>query len=109
MNTRFGEYVTSTAFSLTLSRHQVTVLYGVYRERKAYPNPGKQPAGTSTYDINFTYLHALLRRGLIEWRGSEKERHGPYMTRAGELMIELLREAELLPAIDAPMLVKESA
>ena len=88
MNNMFRNYVTGTAFQVTLSRHQIASLQliklaAVGEYSKAHK-----------YTANFTHLSALLRRGLIEWRGEDMaSRSGPYITRAGELVLELLAEA----------------
>lgn len=81
INKAFREHVTSTAFSLSLSKPQVKMLVFVSLtgDRSGAPIP------------NFvTTTDALARRGLLETRGSHI--YG-FLSDAGEAVIELLKVA----------------
>lgn len=101
LNEHFQSYVTSTAFSMSLSRTQIRALTSVEQAilRKAEFN---------RLPISDGALQALARRGLIEWLpdidktehfdgGNVRYWHNMCsITRPGELMLELLAEAGLV-------------
>lgn len=112
----FAGYVQSVAFNMTLSRNMVDML-GVVRDQQA--------AGYASYSAvldergthrNWVGRHSvplfnsLMRRGLVifnHWDGgvknpAPKDWRYHELTRAGELMCELLVEAGLLAALSAP-------
>lgn len=97
-NPKLREHVTSSAFRLDLTRNHVAVLVWLHANADV-ARPGPLPGTTGTTD-------GLARRGLIEhhWPpigcttpvynldGIATKRIWP-LTRAGELVIELVREA----------------
>lgn len=98
MNSQFSSYVTKTAFNLTLSKNQVLVLC-----LQTLSNRNEILENIVSMGYDFRTLSSLRNRGLIEWKGEYKNTHGPYLTSAGNITIELIREAGLFPAelIDA--------
>lgn len=95
---KFGEYVTSQAFTLTLSRPMIYEL--------ALTSLGKCDPDTR---LNLSHLKALDRRGLVEWRweaddsgGIKKGRDGepmktgPFITEAGKHTLRLCELANLI-------------
>jgi len=96
MNMEFRRAVTSTAFSLSLSKAQVELLC-------AY----SQGFHSTEMHSEFTTSNALARKGLIASRpfcaifpgairgAVATVRFERYITQAGKLMIELLKEAGL--------------
>lgn len=92
MNNEFTNYVTATAFHLSLSKNQVfslCVLSNTDILERFYP--------LILNNINFSTYNALKRRGLIEWKGEGNKKHGPYLTKVGRITLELIKEAELFP------------
>ena len=84
MNNRFADYSRSAAFRVELSHRQIQVL--LFVALREHTLDGSLGADFRTY-------HALVRRGLLEWRGPEGDRHGPFLTPAGAIMVDLLRVA----------------
>lgn len=89
-NSKFAEAVTSTAFNLTLSKTMIARLISVAN--------GDVPSTVRIYPaMGFNNLavpagQALKRRGLVY--APDPELPGAYkLTRAGELAVEMLREA----------------
>ena len=98
-NEAFSAYVTTTAFSLSLSRHMVQALSTIEHAlawKREY----------TRVHVHETNRNALVRRGLIVLIGDPIERFDGEqlrrwdevyaLTRAGELMIDLLAEAQLV-------------
>lgn len=85
LNNRFSEYATSGAFSLSLTRNQVSSL--------AMLDPGGVPDWTGTY------MAALERKGLVERfpapTDHDADKYEFRATRAGLLTAALCREAGL--------------
>lgn len=83
-NQTFAEYSTSTAFSVQLSKNQCNALLRVAENSFALVTT----VGT---------LKTLEARGLVYWATDETGRPNGFkgLTKAGELMVELLREAGL--------------
>lgn len=96
MNKEFNAAVTATAFNLTLSKTQIEELCSAH-----------QGFTTTESSHSFVAANALARKGLVAARpfcnilpgylrgAVHAVRHERYLTRAGELMIELLKEAGL--------------
>lgn len=100
----FREYVTSTAFSITLNKNQTTLLYYLYRYGYAKGNLKWQIhrdtvlAGRKADFVQI--VNALIRRGLVQhdWvdarlqpPGWSTEKHQYYfVTRAGKLVAKML-------------------
>ena len=81
MNEIFREHVTSTAFCLQLTKRQCWELLMAVSGKKCYRH-------------SMTSLRCLEARGLVAWhRDSKGQSNGMYVTRAGELAAELLKEA----------------
>jgi hypothetical protein len=97
MNQIFREHVTSTAFALQLSKRQCWELLMI---------GDKQPY----YNFNMTTLRALADRGLISW-GKDADGRPAFngLTRAGELVTELLREAGMTIENTMPARYREAA
>lgn len=99
LNERFQGYVTSTAFSMSLSRQMIRALLGVEQACMKGIEYNRLPLSDSA-------LTALARRGLIEWLDkSDHAFEGEHprlwsdvcrVTKPGELMLELLAEAGLV-------------
>ena len=109
----FAGYVQSVAFSMTLSRNMVDGLYAI-RELGCIGAAGEQGLVSHTVGRHFAPISgSLIRRGLV-WhdylppsKAEPGHRHFK-LTRAGELMCELLVEAGLMaPAREQPR--RESA
>lgn len=84
----FRGYVTSTAFSLSLSANMIYAL-------SVIENCGLRHHGWNEFQRPvWVAKDALLRRGLITHLGSE----GAELTEAGRLVLELCRMAGLAPA-----------
>ena len=97
MNEVFREHVTSTAFCLQLTKRQCWELLMAVSDKKFYRH-------------NMTSLHCLEGRGLIAWhRDSKGQRNGMYVTRAGELAAELLKEAGMTAENMMPARYREAA
>ena len=96
MNMEFRRAVTSTAFSISLSKAQVEMLC-------AY----QQGFSSTDHHSSFMSANALARKGMVATRpycsiepgyirgAMALVRHERYVTKAGELMVELLKEAGL--------------
>lgn len=84
-NEAFRQYVTSTAFSLSLSANMIGALEFI-------ESCGRHSGGWSEFARPvWAAKDALLRRGLIRHLGSE----GAELTEAGRLVLELCRLAGL--------------
>lgn len=96
MNEQFNKAVTATAFSFTLSKTQIEALCSVH-----------QGFHTTESSQSFVAANAIARKGLVAARpycnisegylrgAVHAIHHERYITRAGELMVELLKEAGL--------------
>lgn len=79
----FRDYVTSTAFSLSLTKPQVEMMVVAHITGDR----------TGCYVRNFvTTVDALVRRGLLENREGSSVKHG-HLSPAGEAVIEVLKVA----------------
>lgn len=96
MNNEFSSYVTSAVFNITMSKRQISALCLVHADESVKAGQFKT---LREITADFRTLNALRSRGLIEWRCDTKtsRTNGPHMTRAGILIIELLKEAGLYP------------
>lgn len=97
MNKVFAEYTTSTAFAFTLTKNQCNALLRIH-ETMHDKRSGKTEAWRSGLGlVDMGCAHTLEAKGLIYWsrdsRGIPNGFKG--LTRAGRLMVMLLREAEL--------------
>lgn len=90
-NERFAGYVQSTAFSMTLSRNQVRAL-------AAIEHAIDRDLGLDAWPVSDAHLRAMIYRGLVEVIDPDAKTWGTShrVTRAGELMMELLFEAGLV-------------
>lgn len=97
MNETFREHVTGAAFAIQLSRRQCWELLSIAE-------------GAPSYRFNMTTLHALCDRGLVSW-GPQGDKPHTFkgLTRAGELMVSLLREAGLTAENTMPKRYREAA
>jgi hypothetical protein len=117
-NEKFRGYVQRVAFQITLSERMIRALC-VVRDYPAYNNNKTSEEARSEYEkteirslstqaqcIWITEFNALERRGLAYHNPTTKENPWPNghvfykLTRAGELMCELLIEAGLMPDIN---------
>ena len=107
----FAGYVQSVAFNMTLSRNMVDML-GVVRDQQAagyssyskvFLDQGRNRSYVSGHSVPL--FNSLQRRGLVihnHWDAGPQRKPAPdswryhELTRAGELMCELLVEAGLL-------------
>ena len=113
----FAGYVQSVAFNMTLSRNMVDML-GVVRDQQAagYASYSKilDDRGTHRDWVgrhSVPLFNSLMRRGLViynHWEAGPQRKPAPddwryhELTRAGELMCELLVEAGLLARLLVP-------
>jgi len=95
-NAALRDHVTSIAFNLTLSKRQLNLLVAMHHF-KGYPSPGFRKFSEGNW--RYTYFphfistrRALADRGLVRNEEGD-EPPGIYMTKAGELVCELLKEA----------------
>ena len=112
---QFGYYATSTAFSISLSKAMVDVLFRV--EHNAANWPKEQEYGLyfgAGNDMWITAVRACERRGLVEHHEPKIATSGPNkgyadwdkrpsftLTEAGKHILELCRLAELVPTAKA--------
>lgn len=90
LNVRFSEHVTQTAFSLSLSKSMIVCLCQIARQ-EPYADDLRE---LGLYDTAVPTNRRLSERGLIESRNPKLP--GVYtLTRAGELVLELLQIAGL--------------
>ena len=89
-NDEFRQYVTSTAFSLSLSANMISAMEFI--ERCGRHRNGWNEFARPVWQAK----DALLRRGLIRHLGSE----GAELTEAGRLVLELCRLAGLAGCAD---------
>jgi hypothetical protein len=97
MNSRFADHVTSVAFHLTMSKSMIVVLVSVANKRHATGKQSLRLVGLS--DTSVSTARRLEERGILyapnpEWPGRYE------LTRAGELVVELLREAGLVQSVE---------
>jgi hypothetical protein len=112
-NERFANHVQSIAFNLTLSRAMIEGLrlvrdWGMPEGRDisrnhgwAKPKPDNELRSPSGQDLWTTAVQALIRRGLVfhDWIETAPKGHRYFkLTRAGDLVCDLLVEARLLAA-----------
>lgn len=83
MNKTFAEYTSSTAFLLALSKRQCNTLLRLQQ---------KEADG---HIVGVDSLRGLDRRGLVFWKRDEQGMANGFggMTKAGELVVQLLMEA----------------
>lgn len=83
MSTAFKDYVTSTAFALTISRRQIEAISMLHQYGETW--------------LLLTTIDALMRKGLVE-RVKEPQEHGQYvrLSEAGRAVVPLLKLAGLL-------------
>ena len=107
MNRTFAEATTGIAFVLTLSKRQCNTLLRLRAHEAKYGKPKRHKAGSpreGAFDNNSPayigivqtdQLHPLRDRGLVFWFTNDKGApHGfGGLTKAGELMADLLIEA----------------
>lgn len=102
INYKLRDHVTSMAFSLHLSKRMILCLVDIaekrYLERKFY-----QALGLNDYFIG-SYRN-LEERGLVTYKDpgpmTAMSKEHPYsLTRAGELVLELLKEAGMVQEIN---------
>ena len=93
MNKTFSEYSTSTAFFVQLSKLQCNALLRVSEAQAA----GTDPALGIAHCLSVGTLKGLDARGLVFWNRSATGQANGFggLTKAGELMVGLLREAGL--------------
>lgn len=92
-NGTFADYVTSTAFSISLSKAMVGALDNAVRRHFNKAEPF-MPYHIPTYQ-------SLERRGLIAWRTLPNgSKNGIYVTEAGFAMHRLLILADLCEPLD---------
>lgn len=122
----FSAHVQSIAFNLTLSRRMIDLLrlvrdYGFPHFGHTYETKGTEAEWAEwrtarnvltidggrmgQRDAFVTFMHSLERRGLvvtnpIEWEKREKGDPAFLLSRAGELVCDLLVEARLMPSQD---------
>lgn len=97
MNSKFSDHVTRVAFHLTLSRSMITVLVSVANKRHATGKQSLRLVGLS--DTSVSTAQRLEERGLLY--APEAQWPGRYeLTRAGELVLDLLREAGLVQSVE---------
>lgn len=101
----FSGYVQSVAFNMTLSRHMVDALGAVrdFGDTRSALQAGAVNGHVGTHSAPL--MGALIRRGLV-WHDFPEGRREPghryfKLTRAGELMCELLVEAGLIAALQS--------
>jgi len=101
MNKTFADYVTNTAFFLSISKKQIVYLQILYNF--PYPHPEYYVKSCIVGDIHepdswISSYRALTRKGLVERIIDDVEIcTGHYeLTNAGKLVCELLKEAALL-------------
>lgn len=88
MNKTFAEYTTSTAFACQLTKLQCNALLSLAAYKAA---PGKPQFPLHTVDT----MRSLERRGLVSWAHDQAGRAIKFdgLTRAGRIMVLLLKEA----------------
>jgi hypothetical protein len=94
MNHEFASYVTSTAFNLQLSPSMILRLIDAYND-EARSRIEKTKILCVSYDNTVGATRALKRRGLVK---AVDPKFPGYVrpTRAGELVVELLKEAGIV-------------
>lgn len=107
MNSQFASYVTSTAFSISLSRGMIDCLDFFVKNQDNPDWIRIAPAFSRNRQDHLSPWRALERRGLVEFRGEDKGNvweggHWKYpawvLLPAGALMHDLLVEAGLVEA-----------
>jgi hypothetical protein len=84
VNQTFTEYATSTAFSISLSKHQCNCLL-------------RAELDTDLWALTVGSMRALEARGLVNWHVDENGRACGFagLTEAGKLMVGLIKQAGL--------------
>lgn len=115
LDPRFADYVTRVAFNLTLSRGQITALAIIKSEidQDARRRKARKPKKFLSLDNppapRFSHfvpaVQGLERRGLVVWEDPSQMKprwdHCPFkLTRAGELVYQLLETAGLVRNAD---------
>lgn len=95
MNQQFAQYVTSTAFNLTMGRHAINELFGLchFCEPNGTPLNGRSEHRQYGLPVEGPVRYYLERRGLIEPSAIPTCECNRVPTKAGLLVAELLREA----------------
>jgi hypothetical protein len=99
---RFSEYVTSTAFSMSLSQSMVQALCGLYAAENAPERARCRYMGWALAESHAVMtLRALSRRGLLN---RKEEGEVVSLSDAGRAIVPLLKLAGLyhVPELDAP-------
>ncbi len=97
----FSSYVQSVAFNMTLSRNMVDALWAVREFGSCHRDEAKDSVAPYVHNHSAPLMKALERRGLVwhDWIVNAPAGHRYFkLTRAGELMCELLVEAGLISA-----------
>lgn len=112
LNPRFANYVTSTAFNLTLRKTHIYALVYAANSDTAYGAKQRFSCTKPSYDTVVSGLKDLCERGLIVHRWTEgiklAELKGPAytLTEAGVLVLKLLVMAGLVEDMDASSAIK---
>ena len=117
-NVTLRDYVQRSAFDLNLGRTHVAALVYLDLCIANDPRDVSTPDGRSVYTNFIDATRGLERRGLVVHHWTRDKRTGYTakgtkahytITRAGQLVIELLREAGLYEEFRAPLVVAETA
>lgn len=105
----FSGYVQSVAFNMTLSHHMVDALWAVRDFGNMWAARADNAVSKHVGSHSAPLMGALIRRGLVwhDFPEGDTRNHPPghryfKLTRAGELMCELLVEADLIAAQSTP-------
>ena len=117
-NVTLRDYVQRSAFDLNLGRTHVAALVYLDLCIQNDPRHVNVPDGRSVYSNFIDGSRGLERRGLVVHHWTRDKRTGYSakgtkahytITRAGQLVIELLKEAGLYDEFRAPLVVAETA
>lgn len=89
MNQQFAQYVTSTAFNLTMGRHAIDELFSLCH----FCGPDSEHGGKYGMPVEGPVRYYLERRGLIAPATEPTCESNRTPTKAGLLVAALLREA----------------
>lgn len=107
MNQAFAEHTTNTAFFLSMSKNQIALLMAIveypWTEADAHScySQGAYLSVVSQMRDPVTAMDSLVRKGLAErvshkmicFRGQEHDHRHGVATKAGTIVVELLKEA----------------
>jgi hypothetical protein len=101
MNTRFSEHVTSTAFHLSLSKRMINVLAAIHQLSDKGYRKVLAPSERVWSSHWVPTARSLSERGLVVHEDPSQQnppwsRYPYQLTKAGQLVLELLKEADLL-------------